>query len=226
MKCWNKILFTIHYSPFTQEAFTLAEVLITLGIIGVVAAMTIPTLMQNMNDNAFKVAYKRAYSDISQAFMQAIQENSLQPRTGSSDSNATTYEWAVLKGAFKVTQECTPAQLNDCWADGDKVHGTQPGTTNSSSFIDASGRSWAEYQNDMNIYLVDTNGFKSPNRFGKDRWAFALRNVDNSTLSIGLPAKVGILYNGDILTTADPMSSSWCKYPPCYYKSWLFNIGQ
>ena len=32
------------------KAFTLAEVLITLGIIGVVAAMTIPTLMQKTND--------------------------------------------------------------------------------------------------------------------------------------------------------------------------------
>ena len=30
-------------------AFTLAEVLVTLGIIGVVSAMTVPTLMQNFN---------------------------------------------------------------------------------------------------------------------------------------------------------------------------------
>ena len=33
-----------------KHAFTLAEVLITLGIIGVVASMTIPTLMQKTND--------------------------------------------------------------------------------------------------------------------------------------------------------------------------------
>lgn len=32
------------------KAFTLAEVLITLGIIGVVAALTIPALMQNIQD--------------------------------------------------------------------------------------------------------------------------------------------------------------------------------
>ena len=34
---------------FFKHGFTLAEVLITLGIIGVVAAMTIPSLMLNMN---------------------------------------------------------------------------------------------------------------------------------------------------------------------------------
>ena len=31
-----------------KSAFTLAEVLITLGVIGVVAAMTIPTLITNI----------------------------------------------------------------------------------------------------------------------------------------------------------------------------------
>ena len=37
--------------------FTLAEVLITLGIIGIVAAMTIPTLVQNYNTRAWNTAY-------------------------------------------------------------------------------------------------------------------------------------------------------------------------
>ena len=43
-----------------KNAFTLAEVLITLGIIGVVAAMTIPTLISNTNGAQFKTAYKKA----------------------------------------------------------------------------------------------------------------------------------------------------------------------
>ena len=41
-------------------AFTLAEVLITLGIIGIVAEMTIPTLMNNVQDQAFKAAWKKS----------------------------------------------------------------------------------------------------------------------------------------------------------------------
>ncbi len=47
--------------------FTLAEVLITLGIIGVVAAMTMPTLMNQTNGAQYKTAYKKALSAISQA---------------------------------------------------------------------------------------------------------------------------------------------------------------
>lgn len=39
------------------RAFTLAEVLITLGIIGVVAAMTIPTLMAKIQENTYKSQY-------------------------------------------------------------------------------------------------------------------------------------------------------------------------
>ena len=50
-----------------KNAFTLAEVLITLGIIGVVAAMTMPTLMNSTNGAQYKTAYKKALSVLSQA---------------------------------------------------------------------------------------------------------------------------------------------------------------
>ena len=48
-------------------SFTLAEVLITLGIIGVVAAMTMPTLMNSTQGAQYKAAYKKALSALSQA---------------------------------------------------------------------------------------------------------------------------------------------------------------
>lgn len=47
--------------------FTLAEVLITLGIIGVVAAMTIPTLMNSTGQAEFKTGYKKVISTLNQA---------------------------------------------------------------------------------------------------------------------------------------------------------------
>ena len=47
--------------------FTLAEVLITLTIIGVIAAMTIPTLLSNTSDQEYKTALKKAVSTINQA---------------------------------------------------------------------------------------------------------------------------------------------------------------
>lgn len=50
-----------------RKAFTLAEVLITLGIIGVVAAMTIPTLISNINGAKYRNQFKKAISTLSQA---------------------------------------------------------------------------------------------------------------------------------------------------------------
>ena len=50
-----------------MNAFTLAEVLITLGIIGVVAAMTMPTLINSTQGAQYKSAFKKALSAISQA---------------------------------------------------------------------------------------------------------------------------------------------------------------
>ena len=59
--------------PLTKVkfAFTLAEVLITLGIIGVVAAMTIPVLFSNINNAKFRNQYKKAVSTLNQAGLTA-----------------------------------------------------------------------------------------------------------------------------------------------------------
>jgi len=54
-----------------KSAFTLAEVLITLGIIGVVSAMTIPTLIANTNNAKFKSQYKKTLSTLNQAVKMA-----------------------------------------------------------------------------------------------------------------------------------------------------------
>ena len=53
-------------SNMRMNGFTLAEVLITLGIIGVVAAMTMPTLMNSTQGAQYKAAYKKALSAIAQ----------------------------------------------------------------------------------------------------------------------------------------------------------------
>ena len=50
-----------------KAGFTLAEVLITLGIIGVVAAMTIPTLIANTNGAKFRSQFKKTISTLNQA---------------------------------------------------------------------------------------------------------------------------------------------------------------
>ena len=54
-----------------KAGFTLAEVLITLGIIGVVAAMTIPTLIANTNGAKFRSQFKKTVSTLNQAGLMA-----------------------------------------------------------------------------------------------------------------------------------------------------------
>ena len=51
-----------------SKAFTLAEVLIALVIIGIIAAITVPTIIANAQKNAFKSALKKNYSILQQAF--------------------------------------------------------------------------------------------------------------------------------------------------------------
>lgn len=68
------------------RAFTLAEVLITLGIIGVVAAMTIPTLLANVNGNKYRAQLKKTLSTIIQAVR----------------LNQANYDWTFAD----VTEQC------------------------------------------------------------------------------------------------------------------------
>lgn len=58
-----------------KKGFTLSEVLITLTIIGIVAAMTIPSLLQSMQDKDRRVAYSKSVAIISEATQQlAVKE--------------------------------------------------------------------------------------------------------------------------------------------------------
>ena len=58
-----------------KKGFTLAEVLITLGIIGVVAAMTIPSLIQSYKEKATVTAVKQSYSIFAQALKMVTIDN-------------------------------------------------------------------------------------------------------------------------------------------------------
>jgi len=58
-----------------KKGFTLAEVLITLGIIGVVAALTLPTLLQNHKRQVYSTQLKKTYNTVSNAFRLSVAEN-------------------------------------------------------------------------------------------------------------------------------------------------------
>ncbi len=59
----------------TKNGFTLAEVLITLGIIGVVSAMALPTLIQNYRNHVAETRLKKFYSTFNQAIQRSVVEN-------------------------------------------------------------------------------------------------------------------------------------------------------
>lgn len=58
-----------------KGGFTLSEVLLVLSVIGVVAALTIPTLIQKMADEQNKTAWKKIYSTLSQATISLMNDN-------------------------------------------------------------------------------------------------------------------------------------------------------
>ena len=75
-----------------KRAFTLAEVLITLGIIGVVAALTLPILVYNYQEKQYISKLKKAIATLDNAYKLAIAENGGNVNFG----YITTPDWAVL----------------------------------------------------------------------------------------------------------------------------------
>ena len=60
---------------YLKRGFTLAEVLITLGIIGVVAAMTLPALVGNYKKAQTISQLKKVYSTLSQSLLSSVYDN-------------------------------------------------------------------------------------------------------------------------------------------------------
>ena len=99
-------------------AFTLAEVLITLGIIGVVAALTIPSVIQNYKKQVTVTQLKKAYSTLGQVVQKSIADNGpvgLQSGSKVTESDVKeffdTYWLPYFKGA-QISTVSNP-KLND-----------------------------------------------------------------------------------------------------------------
>lgn len=100
--------------------FTLAEVLITLGIIGVVAAMTIPTLIKSYQAQAYVSQLKKTYSQFNQIFQQIASDHGCTGDlactglfVGTITSRALGDE--VVK-YIKVINNCEVTSVQNCWA--------------------------------------------------------------------------------------------------------------
>ena len=95
----------------SQKGFTLAEVLITLGIIGVVAAMTIPTLMVDINT--------KQWSTAKNVFEKKLNESLKTMNTQQTISGHTTTLSFVeeLSKHYKINKICSNDKLQDCFSE-------------------------------------------------------------------------------------------------------------
>ena len=93
------------------QGFTLAEVLITLGIIGVVAAMTIPTLVADYQ--------AKSWNTSATVFERKLQEALKAMNTQQTLAGYTTTEdfVAELSKHFKIIKTCDNTKLTDCFSD-------------------------------------------------------------------------------------------------------------
>ncbi len=176
-----------------KVAFTLAEVLITLGIIGVVAAMTLPGLIAQHQKKEVAVKLEKAYSELFQAIKVAEKDY------GSMDSwhfegegieQIKDFSSNYLFTNIKVIKSCIPSS-GECWADSPTSLGGRNlrgyiGNSNArnSSFVTASGYSvyyWLHGYGGW--FYVDVNGLKKPNTLGKDIFAFYLAFVQRVSAS-------------------------------------------
>ncbi len=176
------------HNPFSN-AFTLAEVLITLTIIGVVAAMTMPTLINNTNGAQFKTAYKKALSVLSQAVVMNIALDDYDfagtVAYDSSDTNKSTLNkllsdrMAILAGPYIGVGD-SDGQLADYTVTFDTKDFDSDAATKMSDSIDISTYHVFQFNDGIMFAFdptqnscteeapcfgfIDANGIKGPNK--------------------------------------------------------------
>lgn len=191
-------------------AFTLAEVLITLGIIGVVAAMTIPALISNTQNQQYVTGFKKAYSTWNQAVLQMANDSGCPDNLACFfDTNFPNILGDKLLPYFKTVKVCHWLEGEyGCFPDSvaPNIDGTSVSTgwerDNSLRFITADGMSIQFYNPSAGCtssngtghfsnlcvgFYIDVNGLKKPNTLGRDIFDFNITNGKGpAVLPVGL----------------------------------------
>lgn len=185
----------------TKRAFTLAETLITLVVIGIVAMITVPSLMQTHQNYVFTSALKKNFSVLSNAFSMAkkFDYNDYEDWTHADSNTQALYEnYLYIRQYLNVVRECKDKE--GCWSEditlapnGDvAMSATTKGIGgNIVTFTLSDGTNvcldyWSQsdiisnFGVDENLsgtplsVWVDVNGNKKPNKLGKDVFSFVL----------------------------------------------------
>ena len=181
-----------------NNAFTLAEVLITLGIIGIVAAMTLPIVVEKKKKKEIVTLYKKIYSVLKNAEMRATVDYGDSKYWDYSDPK--TFMRVYYIPYLNVIETTKMKDYNVKNLNGDNIGSWyKPENAQLSSdqyFISADGMNFKYWQNNQYLVLsVDVNGAKNPNTFGKDIWDFELLWDGNKKL---VPKGNNIVYNNDV----------------------------
>ncbi len=192
---------TFHFAQNDKKcAFTLAEVLITLGVIGIVAAMTLPTVINNKRNKELETAFKRSYTVISQAL------NMYQAETGerlTSEDLGFHELKPILMKYMNVIDDCgwgTESNGSSCIPNyqdpekNSKIYKNLKGnnTINLNLFDDGQfvlndgslilvENSGSIVNDQKRVFIsVDVNGYnKNPNRLGQDLFMFQIDKKGN-----------------------------------------------
>lgn len=155
-----------------QSAYTLAEVLIALVLLGVVAAFTIPKILQVNNLQRQKAVMKETVFAIGRVFYEGILTGQLTEATSSS----------YFLSRLNNTTSCdTSASAQGCW-DNAKQGNPAHGEHNEPGYISATGAQvvgvnnfhlaqtgWPSNYGLLNAFIVDWNGPSGPNKVGDDQ---------------------------------------------------------
>ena len=166
-----------------HAAFTMAEVLITIGIIGIVAAMTLPGVIEGYQKAETINRLKKAYSVMAQAIeLSEVQYESV--KYWNFNQSPASFFNQYLKPHFAKINETTYGKISD------KVQYTRPNGSVENNFtpfysnalvvstVDGmtfyiTGGSTALTRKSL-LLVLDLNGYKKPNRIGRDVFMFSI----------------------------------------------------
>ena len=162
--------------------------LITLVIIGVVAALTIPNLMQKYTEQTTVKKVQKFYSTLSNAYNLAMKDNGTVDEwgiTGNDEESAAKIAEMLFKPYFKIAKDCGNTNKGGCLSENaykrlDNTSGVAYAILSSAyKFTLEDGAAiffGANIATEPYIGITyDVNGPAEPNQFGKDTFEFVIR---------------------------------------------------
>jgi len=208
MKNNNNVKNLFTHSPihlFTSKklvAFTLAEVLITLGIIGVVAAMTIPNLMFKYYEHQTVSRLLETQSILTQAFRSAEEEFGEVSGWGITGNNEESANIVGnnIKHFLKLAADCgTVDKSNTCYAGSySYLNGVSAGDLAAQNsrykiaLLNGTSVSFVVPSWNHNVIQIniDTNGPAKPNVTGRDSFLFGYNSEEKALVAMGAPSSI------------------------------------